>query len=201
MVPPLAPGFQHAKWCFYLKGRLDVVELEREKTYLLAKLPAHLDMARSEIIRDAFIPAQSDHPILRIRQRGERYEITKKMAVSEKDASRHEEHTIALTEEEFASLNTADAKRFAKRRYYCEIDGQKAEVDVYHEALTGLAIVDFEFDNDEAMAAFNPPSICLADVTQENTFAGGKLAGKTYEELKIILDRYNYKPLTSKEAL
>lgn len=178
-----------------------MVELELEKTFLLARIPEDLAHAKSEIIRDAFIPASVVHPITRIRQRGERYEITKKEPIEAKDSSRQEEHTIKLTPEEFRALNTTQAKRFAKRRFYCTIGGYKAEVDFYFEDLKGLAIIDFEFETEEAMAAFVAPDICLADVTQEEIFAGGMLAGKTYQDLKPTLDRFHYKPLTFEEQL
>lgn len=176
-----------------------MIELEREKTYLLARLPKDLASCKSEIIRDAFVSAAYGHPVLRLRQRGDRYEITKKQLVDGQDASRQEEHTIQLTREEFDVLNAVPAKRFAKRRYYLNIDGHNAEVDVYLEGLAGLAIVDFEFAGDEAMQAFTMLPICLADVTQEEQLAGGMLAGKTYQDLQPILDKYNYKPLTLEE--
>ncbi len=172
-----------------------MVELEREKTYLLRRLP-NLANCKSEIIRDAFVPASSKHPILRLRQRGDRYEITKKKPVLEVDSSRQEEHTIALTKAEFEALAPGDARRFVKRRYYCIIEGHAAEVDVYLEALEGLAVVDFEFETDEAMQSLSMPAICLADVTQEETFAGGMLAGKSYEDIEPVLEKYKYKPIT-----
>jgi hypothetical protein len=68
-------------------------------------------------------------------------------------------------------------------------------VDIYFEALEGLAVIDFEFENDEDLEAFTMPSICLADVTQEKMLAGGMLAGKSYQDLRPTLDRYNYRPL------
>lgn len=172
-----------------------MVELEREKTYLLKRLPKDLQNCKSEVIRDFFVPASAEHPILRLRQRGDHYEITKKQPLNEGDASKQEEHTIQLTKSEFEALTTGETKQFSKRRYYCNIESAKAEVDIYLDALQGLAVVDFEFGSDKDFQAFTDPSICLADVTQEEGLAGGILAGKSYKDLKPVLDKYNYKPL------
>lgn len=177
-----------------------MVELELEKTYLLKRLPTELASCKSEIISDAYIPAASTHPNIRLRQRGDRYELTKKEPNDGVDSTRMTEHTIRLTTDEAAAFAKVDTKRFTKRRYYCTIESHSAEVDVYLEALQGLAFVDFEFDSEVAMSAFTPPDICLADVSQEAIFAGGMLAGKTYADLAPTLKKYNYQPLHIKEA-
>jgi CYTH domain-containing protein len=176
-----------------------MVELEREKTYLLKELPADLDQWRSEIISDAYIPVFAEHPVIRVRRRGDRYEITKKEPVQSGDASRQNEHTITLDQEEFAALNGLEARRFTKRRFYGIIDGHKAELDLYQDALDGLAVLDFEFDNDADLQNFSPPDLCLADVTQDSAVAGGMLAGKTYADLQDTLKKYNYQPIRSGE--
>jgi CYTH domain-containing protein len=172
-----------------------MVELEREKTYLLKRLPSNLVECRYEVIRDAYIPVSSPHPSLRLRCRGDRCEMTKKVRLNDGDASRHTEHTIRLTVEESTAFDGLTAKRSIKYRYYCVIDGYPAEVDLYQEDLTGLSMVDFEFESDAVMSMFTMPDICLADVTQEEAFAGGMLAGKTYSGVSGVLDAYTYKPL------
>lgn len=176
-----------------------MTELELEKTYLLKALPAHLKDCRSEVIRDAYIPGASEHPVVRLRQRGERYEITKKEPNDGVDSSRQTEHTIPLSKDEFEALLLSNAKTFVKRRYYCTIDGHKAEVDVYLEDLRGLVVADFEFATENDMEAFVEPKICLADVTQEHMIAGGILAGKKYDDLRATLEKYGYKPLHTED--
>lgn len=176
-----------------------MVELEREKTFLLKTLPVDLAGCRFEVISDAFIPISAAHPILRLRHRGDRYELTKKSPVEDSDASRQTEHTIRLTAEEALAFSNVEAKRFTKRRYYCTIEGYPAELDLYQERLAGLAVIDFEFEDDAIMAKFTMPAICLADVTQEEKLAGGMLAGKEYGDLTDVLSKYNYDPLFLKE--
>ncbi len=172
-----------------------MVELEREKTYLLKELPAGLAECRFDVLSDAYIPVTARHPNMRIRRKGDKYVITKKTPANGTDSSRMNEHTIVLTPEEAAAFAELPAKRFTKHRYYCKVDGRDAELDLYQDDLAGLAVIDFEFDNDADLDAFEMPSICLADITQEEAFAGGILAGKTYANIADALAAYQYKPL------
>ena len=112
------------------------------------------------------------------------------------DASEHIEQTIPLTEEEFAALSRCSAKRVAKDRYRVVIDGILAEIDIFIEDLAGLVLIDFEFDTEDEKDNFIPPSIALANVTQENFIAGGLLAGKTYDTIAPELARFCYKKLS-----
>lgn len=180
----------------YIKRKVNVVvELEREKTYLLKSLPLGIENWPSTIISDTYIPETADHAMLRLRQKGDHYEITKKTPVDGNDSSRQNEHTIVLRDSEFYAIKNCSNKSFEKRRYYGKIDGYDAEVDVYLSTLEGLVVVDFEFNSDEALDSFAMPGICLADVTQDELIAGGKLAGKTYNDIAAGLAKYNYKPL------
>ena len=172
-----------------------MVELEREKTYLLKELPADLGSCRYETISDAYIPASALHPVLRLRHRGYAHELTKKEPLDGVDSSRQTEHTIKLTAEEAAAFDMVDAKRFVKRRYYCTVAGRPAELDLYQGDLAGLAVIDFEFDNDRDLDGFTMPAICLADITQEEGWAAGVLAGKTYADISAALQKYGYEPL------
>lgn len=52
-----------------------------------------------------------------------------------------------------------------------QIDGSKAELDVFTGKLAGLVLIDFEFDSLDAKASFTPPDFILADVTQEDFIA------------------------------
>lgn len=175
-----------------------MIEIEREKTYLAKWIPGEIKGVRSEIIRDIYVPETVEHATLRLRAKGEKYEITKKEPVVEDDSTKQNEHTITLIKAEYDALAACSKKQFAKRRYYCKIGGYDAEVDVYLEDLEGLVVIDFEFTTDEQMALFKPPEVCLADVSQDALIAGGKLAGRTYEDLRPELEAYGYEPLKLK---
>lgn len=170
-------------------------EVELEKTYLARYIPAQIDGAKSKIIRDVYIPEAADHAVLRLRQIGRAYEITKKMPIDRNDSARQLEQTIPLVEDEYNALAGVSNKVLVKERFYCTVFGHTAEVDVYMEDLAGLVMIDFEFQTEEEMAAFEPPEFCLADVSQDVVSAAGKLAGKTYADIQARLEYYTYKPL------
>jgi CYTH domain-containing protein len=170
-------------------------EIEYEKTYLAKRLPEGLDMAKSVLIRDVYVPETARHAVLRIRAKNDDYVITKKTIAHGTDSSTMNEETIPLSVEEYGALVGCSNKGFVKRRYFVAIDGYSAEVDVFDEQLKGLVLIDFEFSSQEAKDEFVVPDICFADVTQEEGLAGGILAGKSYEDIAPILKKYAYNKL------
>lgn len=173
-----------------------IAEIELELTYLASQLPQEISNVNPKRLIDIYVPELGvDHARLRLRQKGDSYEITKKIPIVEGDASAHNEMTIPLDNLEFNALSTASNKRIIKDRYNVVIDGYPAEVDVFREELSGLVLIDFEFSSEEEKNNFQKPTVCLADVTQENFIAGGLLAGKTYEDISAELLRFNYKAI------
>jgi len=167
--------------------------IELEKTYLAKKFPANLKSCKFKEIIDVYIPKTSEHPKLRLRKNGDKYELTKKEPVNEGDASHQKEQTIILTETEFNSLNEQlEGKRVHKIRYYYDYNGRTAEFDVFQDALKGLVVVDFEFATMEEKEDFEMPDFCLVDMTQEAFLAGGMICGKSYEDIENNLKRYKY---------
>ncbi|MCK4524913.1 MAG: hypothetical protein KAU07_00550 [Candidatus Andersenbacteria bacterium] len=169
--------------------------IELEKTYLVKKLPENLKDCKFKEIIDVYIPKDSDHPKLRLRKNGDKFEITKKEPVNEGDASHQEEQTIKLTEIEFDALNGLEGKRVRKLRYYFDYSGRTAEVDVFQDALKGLVIVDFEFVTIEEKDKFEMPDFCLTDITQELFTAGGIICDKSYEDIEDDLNKFSYQKL------
>lgn len=173
-------------------------ELELEKTYLAKYLPDGLLTCEHKELLDIYIPEGVMHPKLRIRQKGSKYEITKKSPLLEGDASQHTEQTIPLEKPEFESLATIVGKRVHKTRYLYNYNGRVSEIDVFRDELEGLVLVDFEFTTVEEMKSFKIPDFCLVDVTQEDFIAGGMLCGKKYSDISEQLDKYKYKKILTK---
>ncbi len=172
------------------------MEIELEKTYLLKYVPNDLNEYPFKEYLDIYFPTLAFHPTTRIRKRGNEYEITKKYAVNPGDASKQYEFTISLTRDEFNELNESiKGKRSRKLRYFYKYRDIPAEIDFYQDKLQGLIIVDFEFKDEQSKNDFEMPEFCLVEVTQDNNLAGGMLVGKSFEEIKPILDKYNYKPV------
>lgn len=170
--------------------------IEYEKTYLLKYIPEDLKSFPSEEYLDIYVPKSADHPILRVRKRGNEYEITKKYPVDLQDSSKQHEFTIPITKEEFNELEAnLEGKRSKKQRFYYKYQNILVEIDVFKDGLKGLILADFEFKTEKEKGGFTPPDFCLAEVTQEKVTAGGMIAGKKYSEIEPILANYGYKPL------
>lgn len=172
-----------------------VSELEIERTFLASSIPEQIKKLTPVLLRDVYIPDGEDgHPILRLRQKGAKFEITKKVPASD-DKSLHDEHTIELSQVEFAALASSSSREVSKNRYVFELGGRQVEVDVFIGGLVGLVLIDFEFDSEDERDDFVPPRECLVDVTQEEFIAGGLLAGKSYEDIEERLVSFGYKKL------
>jgi CYTH domain-containing protein len=169
---------------------MEVIEIER--TFLVKALPQDLLQHPYTILLDIYLPSTSRHPNLRLRQKGGKFEMTKKFWIDENDRSEQTEQTIPLTKEEFEELATLQGKRVKKLRYAYPYMGMTAEIDVFQDDLEGLVIADFEFHTTEEKRAFKMPEWCLVDVTQEEFTAGGMLCGKSYNDIENQLQTFNY---------
>ncbi|MFS6779579.1 CYTH domain-containing protein, partial [Staphylococcus aureus] len=137
----------------------------------------------------------TEHPSLRIRKKGNSFEITKKQPLDESDSSEQSEHTIKVTEEEYNSLIQIKGKKVSKIRYDYNYNGINAEIGVFQDELKGLVLVDVEFTDSNSKDAFKMPDCCLLDVTQDDTFAGGLLCGKKYKDIEDHLKKLGYSPI------
>lgn len=166
--------------------------IELELTYLAKSIPSNLKTYPSKKILDLYVDNGTPHPDLRIRQRGDSYEITRKTPTQEGDASKQLEVSIEINKEEFESLAGTAAHRVGKTRYFVPYGNKTAEIDVFEGGLVGLVLVDFEFLTEAEKDSFTPPDFCLADVTQEEFIAGGVLAGKSYADIAPRLEEFGY---------
>lgn len=177
-------------------SKADSMELEFERRYLPRHLPALATAASVQRLEDFYLPEDpSVHPRLRLRRTGATGEITKKVRLSSEDAAVHTELTIPLEPTEFAALTQTLTRTVLKDRHHVELQGMQAQVDVFRGRLRGLVLIDFEFDTQEAMLAFAPPALCLAEVTQDEALAGGNLSGRTYQDIAPYLSASGYAPL------
>lgn len=172
-----------------------MVELELEKTYIAKRLPTGLENFPHKEILDIYFPVSAVHPVLRLRKKGDSFEMTKKTPAKDGDASEWNEHTIKLSEEEFKAFSSIKGKRVRKVRYEYPYQGRIAEITVFKDELEGLVLVDVEFDDAKSKDAFVMPDFCLADVTQEDAFAGGMLCGKKYADVESKLNELGYRKL------
>jgi len=169
--------------------------VELEASFLAASIPAELKACPHVEIEDVYFPASAEHARTRIRRKDDEYEFTKKVRVNPEDAGYQQEFNIDLTAEEYAALATGEGKKVSKVRYYLPYEDLTAEVDIFSRILSGLVIVEFEFNSLKEKESFVMPDFCLADVTQEKFIAGGVLAGKSYHDLEPTLTSFGYNAL------
>ena len=164
--------------------------IEIEKTFLIKKIPQKLSSYKSVTIRQGYI--SSTPSPLRIRQKGDKYELTKKIPLKDGDFSSVNEINIPLTKEEFNKLWTLIEKSLEKIRYLVPIkDNLVAELDVYQKDLKGFSGVEVEFVSKKQMNAFIPPEWFGADITQKDFSANSFLAGKSFSDIEKHLRKLN----------
>jgi len=165
-------------------------ELEIEITYLPLTVPAEFLTGTPTRIIDCYLsPADDILTKLRLRQKGTKYELTKKINTDPQDLSLQDEYTIPLTAQEFERLRTLNGREVVKDRYEVPFGKHTLEVDVFRGDLEGLVIIEVEFRNQADRDAFAVPEYFGADVTQEDFVAGAYLAGKRYSDLAADLAR------------
>ena len=161
--------------------------IEIEKTFLVKKLPQNLSSYKSVKIKQGYL-SPSPSP-LRIRQKDNYFEITKKLPLKKNDFSSAEEINIPLTQFEFDQLWVLVNRSLEKIRYLIPLENDLvAELNIYEGDLVGLFQVEVEFKSVEQMNQFIPPNWFGEDITQEDFAANSFLAGKKFFEIKQILN-------------
>ncbi|HEV2271753.1 MAG TPA: hypothetical protein VGR92_20065 [Steroidobacteraceae bacterium] len=164
---------------------------ERERRFLLAKLPAGT-VERTAHIVDRYLADTR----LRLRQMTETrgaathtyYKFTQKVPAP--DGAPGLLSTTYLNIEEYALLATLPAAALRKTRYSVPPFG----IDAYEEPLRGLFVAEVEFDDDAAMNAFSPPPWIVAEVTHDSRFTGGHFSTMQSEDLTALLSGFGLHP-------
>lgn len=89
--------------------------IEIERTFLVKHLPVNLSQYTHQKIKQGYI--SSTPSPLRIRQKGDKYELTKKIPLTGADFSSVNEINIPITKDEFTKLWTLIEKSLEKIRY------------------------------------------------------------------------------------
>ncbi len=169
-----------------------MVEIELERDFLVKEIPFDLSKQEYKEIVDIYFPQSFEHPCIRLRKNGKKYEITKKQPVGN-DTTVQEEQTIKITEEEYGELSRLPGKKVTKKRYFIEYNGRVCELEVFQEGLKGLVLASFEFNTEEEKNSFEKPGFCITEVSHDKLFAGGMLCGKSYADIEKGLEKYEYK--------
>ena len=166
--------------------------IERERRYLLKDLPEGMTRADDHLqITDNYISGTR----LRLRKvrdpRSNKWVVkfTQKYAPNPTDLSRTMITNSYLNAAEYEVLSIFEANEIRKNRYSLDFEGRKFSVDMFLGDLLGLVLAEVSFDTDEEMEGFQSPPFALADVTNNETFTGGKLCHLTFADIRNEVKR------------
>lgn len=145
--------------------------MEIERKYLVRELPANLEQYESKKIAQGYLCTE---PVVRIRRSNDDYYMTYKgdgLMV-------REEYNLPLTREAYEHLRPKiDGLLIAKTRYLIPLDDKlTAELDIFEEDLTGLVIVEVEFESVEEANTFTAPDWFGEDVTNSGKYHNSYLS-------------------------
>ena len=150
---------------------VSITTVERERKFLVADpppLPAH-----GTTLRQGYLAIDRSVSV-RVREAdGEGCTLTLKAG---RGAVRTELEW-SITADEFAAAweHTHD-RRIHKTRYRLPLPDHVAEIDVFHDGLSGLVCAEVEFGDDESLADFEPPSWFGTEVTDDVAYTNASLA-------------------------
>ncbi|PAZ11376.1 hypothetical protein CLM62_35945 [Streptomyces sp. SA15] len=169
--------------------------IERERRFLLAGPPAPSTVTVIRVITDRYLVGTR----LRLR-RAERSDVggcelklTQKVPVDQPGAVQGLITNTYLSQAEYDLLASLPAAVLYKTRFSVPPLG----VDVFDGPLEGLVLAEAEFTGDEEALAFVPPTECVAEVTDDARFTGGRLVGASRQELLAWLAEYGIRPGTA----
>lgn len=91
--------------------------------------------------------------------------------------------SLYLDDNEVAVLSLLPSRRLAKTRWRLNVGAVVASVDVFEESLEGLILLEVDLGAPDLLDGFTPPSWAGPDVTRNERFTGGELAGRSFHDL------------------
>ena len=166
--------------------------VERERRFLLAGPPDPAEVTVTRRIADRYLTGTRLR-LRRSRDQGtgvEQYKLTQKIPAGTPGPVQGWITSIWLDRAEYDVLAGLPAAALAKTRLSVPPLG----VDVFGGRLQGLLLAEAEFDSDQACTGFVPPAGCVAEVTADPRFTGGRLVVAEREELLGWLGEYGLGP-------
>ena len=144
--------------------------MEIERKYLVKTLPENLENYECKQIAQGYLCTS---PVVRIRRSNDTYYLTYKG----EGLMVREEYNLPLTKEAYTlvlldlMLPKIDGLLIAKKRYLIPLNEKlTAELDVFEQELSGLLLVEVEFDTVEEANSFVPPAWFGEDVTNSGKY-------------------------------
>ncbi|MEV0195758.1 CYTH domain-containing protein [Nonomuraea sp. NPDC050691] len=153
------------------------MNLEIERKFKVADDWQVPDDARGVQVRQAYLSPPGADAEFRIRAKGDRRLMTVKAFEAAANTMVRREVEFEIEEEPFAQLWTlAQGECLSKYRWSVPIEGYVASVDVYDGVLSGLRVVEVEFDSVEEANRFIPPPWFGEEITGHPTWGNRRLA-------------------------
>jgi len=162
-------------------------QTELHRLYLIERLPEPLTAASSHLqIFDNYI----EHTRIRLRQVRDPYSNTwtrmlqQRFPIAEGEPSMSKLAEIHLNESEYGVFQQFMGRELRKNRYFHEFDAVSFAFDVYLGRLAGLHTARVDFEDLGRMQSFIPPPFVQFEITNNPYFAGERLVGTSFTELR-----------------
>jgi CYTH domain-containing protein len=156
-------------------------QTERERVFLVKKLPEDLGKYTPVPISVGDFFDVNSNDALKIRQKGSNYQLIKKETNS---AQERIEHIINIKKGEFDILSKCTVQFHRKNRYLYPFGKYTVEVDCYQDSLDGYVRAEVEFETDEEMNNFILPEWFGEEITEINHEIHKNLGIINFDEMK-----------------
>lgn len=154
------------------------MEIERKWIVCPEKVPYDLQQAERWEIEQHYIQFEPEIRIRRI-NRNKFYRTEKSKPDSVHPCVREEKET-EISQEEYETLFQQKKATIVKTRYRIkEKDGRVLELDFFHGTLTGLIVLEIEFENEAEANRFPAPLWTEREVTAEENYKNSVMAKKS----------------------
>lgn len=165
--------------------------VERERRFLLARPPKPSTVTVARVITDRYVMGTR----LRLRRTdfaGGHCELklTQKVPLPQPGAIQGLITNTYLSPAEYDVLAALPAALLSKARFRVP----PLSVDVFDGRLQGLVLAEAEFTTDEEAQSFVPSAECVAEVTDDARFTGGRLVQASRQELLGWLAEHGLAP-------
>lgn len=164
--------------------------IERERRYLLLGGMAGITPLRKLFIQDRYFN-ESTLRLRRVEEEGRStvFKLGQKIRIGTDSPLKIAHTTMYIIENEFDLLATLPAKVLEKRRSIFPLGELHFAVDEFKGELSGLTLIEVDLGV-EGLTHTELPLEKLIEVTLDERFTGGKLAGTSSRDLRLLLMEY-----------
>lgn len=167
--------------------------IERERRFLLNRVPPQADVVRIRHIVDHYI----DGTRLRLRRQSdddgsEIFKLTQKVPLAGSGAQQGLLTTIYLDVKEFRIMAELAGRQLRKTRYSVPPFG----IDIFKGPLAGLVLAEVEFESASEADSLVIPSFVGSEVTEDVRFTGGRLVQASREDVQGWVAEYGVELLS-----